>query len=242
MTRVAVLRPDDGRVDRTAALVESLGFEPVRDPMLAVDPTGALPRTDADCVVLTSVTGVELLADAGWDGADSSIAAIGPRTAGALADAGYAVDLVPETYSSAGLVDALDGTVTGARVEVARSDHGSDALLDGLDRIGAYHHETVLYRLLRPPESGTSTELAAARDLAAILFTSSLTVEHFLDAATERGIRERAVDGLSSAVVGAIGDPTRSTAEANGIEVDVVPSEATAEALVRAVADRLSRS
>jgi uroporphyrinogen-III synthase len=148
---------------------------------------------------------------------------------------------VPETYSSRGLLRALGDRVDGATVEVARSDHGSAVLSDGLDAAGAYHHETVLYRLGRPAGSGLATELAAAGELDAALFTSSLTVEHFLEAADERGGRAEAVEGLAAAVVGAIGEPTRQTAEAHGIAVDVVPETASFGALARAAADRLER-
>ncbi|MFB6135570.1 MAG: uroporphyrinogen-III synthase [Halobacteriaceae archaeon] len=227
---VAVFRPDDERLRAATDLVESLGATPVPDPMLAVEPTGAAPRADADFAVLTSTTGVGLAAEAGWDPA-GSVCAIGSATAGALREAGYAVDRVPEEFSSAGLVAALAGDVDGARVEVARSDHGSDVLLDGLRDAGAYVHETVLYRLVRPEGSGESAELAASGDLDAALFTSSLTVEHFLDAAEERGVREAAVAGLGDAVVGAIGDPTRETAEGHGVAVDVVPATADFEEL-----------
>jgi uroporphyrinogen-III synthase len=122
---------------------------------------------------------------------------------------------------------------------VARSDHGSDVLLDGLREAGAYAHETVLYRLVRPEGSGESADIAAAGDLDAVLFTSSLTVEHFLDAAAERGVREAAVAGLNRAVVGAIGGPTRETAEAAGVAVDVVPETASVEALAEATVAEL---
>ena len=237
-TRVAVFRPDDDRLDAALTVLESLGVEPVADPMLSVEPTGAVPRADADVVVLTSKTGAELL-PADWDPGDATLCAIGEPTARALSDAGFEADLVPETYSSTGLVEALSGRVDGARVEVARSDHGSPVLLAGLDDAGAYHHETVLYRLVRPPGSGDSTELAAAGELDAALFTSSLTVEHFLAAAAERGIEAEAAAGLEAAVVGTIGEPTRETAEGHGISVDVVPNEATFEALARAVVERL---
>jgi uroporphyrinogen-III synthase len=242
--RVAVFRPDDERMAEAVALLESLGAAPVADPMLAIEETGAVPRTDADVVVFTSKTGAGCLPD-GWSPGDATVCAIGPGTAGALREAGVRVDLVPETYSSAGLVEALreevgvapsgEAGIEGARVEVARSDHGSDVLLDGLDDADAYHHETVLYRLVRPDGAGESADLAAAGELEAALFTSSLTVEHFLAAAGERGVREAAIDGLEGAVVGAIGEPTRETAEREGIAVDVVPGEATFEALARAV-------
>lgn len=238
MSRVAVFRPDDDRLADAVARLESLGVEPVADPLLAIEPTGAIPRSDADFVILTSKTGVELVAGK-WDPGNAAVCAIGSRTAAALEAAGWPADVVPETYSSQGLVDALDGQVGGRRVEVARSDHGSDILLEGLDAAGAYHHETVVYRLTRPEGSGESVAMAAAGDLDAVLFTSSLTVEHFIDAAVERGERAAAINGVNAGLVGAIGDPTRRTAEANGITVDVVPERATFEALAEAAVDRL---
>ena len=229
--RVAAFRPADERLADAVELLESLGADPVPDPMLAVKPTDAAPREDCDFVVLTSKTGVELAAEAGWNPGEATVCAIGESTADALREAGDTVDIVPEEFSSTGLVEALAAEVAGARVEVARSDHGSAVLTDGLDAAGAYVHETVLYRLVRPPESGESAELAADGDLDAALFTSSLTVEHFLDAAEERGLREDALDGLETATVGTIGEPTKETAEAAGISVDIVSKRADFETL-----------
>jgi uroporphyrinogen-III synthase len=236
--KVAVFRPADERIERATRLLASLGVEPVADPMLAIDATGAVPRSDADYTILTSKTGVEIVADAGWQPGGERCA-IGTATADALRAADYRVDRVPEEFSSAGLVAHLAEDVPGMRVEVARSDHGSATLTDGLAEHGAYVHETILYELARPPGAGRSAELAAAGDLGAALFTSSLTVEHFLEAAVERGVRDAAVAGLEGAVVGVIGEPTRLTAEAAGIGVDVVPSEASFEALARETVERL---
>jgi uroporphyrinogen-III synthase len=235
--RVAVFRPDDERLTDAVELLESLGADPVPDPMLAVEPTAHRPREDADYVVLTSKTGVELAADAGWDSGAATVCAIGASTADALRDAGYDVDVVPAEYSSSGLVETLAEGVPGARVEVARSDHGSAILTEGLENAGAYVHETILYRLVRPDGAGESTELAAAGSLDAALFTSSLTVEHFLDAAEERGIRDAVVERLADATVGAIGNPTKETAERAGLSVDVVPETADFETLACAVVE-----
>jgi len=257
--RAAVFRPDDGRLAAAVELLESLGATPVPDAMLAVEPTGATAREDADYVILTSKTGVELVAETEWGATrreepneraeseatretDTTVCAIGESTASALREAGYAVDLVPAEFSSAGLVDALEDDVDGARVEVARSDHGSDVLTDGLEDAGAYVHETVLYRLVRPPEAGVSAERAAEGELEAALFTSSLTVEHFLEAAAARGVRDDAVRGLNDAVVGCIGDPTARTATRHGIDVDVVPEEASFDALAAEVVEAAAPS
>jgi len=235
--RVAVFRPDDGRLADAVELLQSLGATPVADPMLAVEPAGTAPRLDADFTVFTSTTGVELAADADWVPGDTTVCAIGETTAASLRDAGFAVDIVPETYTSDGLVTALSESVDGSRVELARSDHGSSVLVEGLFDAGAYVHETVLYRLGRPDEAGESAEQAAAGELEGALFTSSLTVDHFLAAAADRGVREAAIEGLNDATVGVIGPPTERTAESAGIDVDVVPETADFERLARATLD-----
>jgi len=236
--RVAAFRPDDGRLAAAEETLESLGVNPVGDPMLAVEATGESPRSDADFAVLTSVTGAELVGRADW-AFDGTLCAIGASTASALRERGYEVDVVPEEFSSTGLVAALGDSVAGERVEIARSDHGSEALPEGLNAAGAFVHETTLYRLVRPPESGESAALAAAGELDGVLFTSSLTVSHFIAAAAERGVREAAIEGLDAAVVGAIGAPTAETAREHGISVDVIPDTADFEALAAATTKRL---
>jgi len=237
---VAVFRPDDERLATAIELLEDAGVEPVPDPMLAIEPTGAGPPTDADVVVFTSKTGAEIAAEAGWDPADATIVAIGPATADALATAGVDVDLVPEEYSSRGLVEALAADVEGRTVGIARSDHGSDVLIEGLEAAGAVVEETVLYRLRRPDSAGESTELAAAGDLDGALFTSSLTVEHFLEAAADRGVEAPARRALAAAVVvGAIGEPTAETLREADVDPDVVPERAEVTALVDAAVDVL---
>ena len=236
---VAVFRPDDGRLEDTVAVLESYGVDPVPDPMLEIEPTGATPRADADYAIITSTTGVERAVAGEWDPGAATVCAIGPRTAGALEDAGYAVEIVPEEYTSSGLVDVLEREVDGARVEIARSDHGSAVLPDGLEAAGAYVHETTLYRLVRPEGSGESAQLAADGELDATLFTSPLTVEHFLEAAEARGIREETLSGLEGTVVAVIGEPTRERAVDLGVDVDVVPADATSERLVEAALTEL---
>jgi uroporphyrinogen-III synthase len=235
--RAAVFRPDDERIEQAVELLESLGATPVPDPMLAVEPTGETPDS-AEWTILTSKTGVELAAEADWSPDETKLACIGSATADAARAEGWTVDLVPEEFSSAGLVDALSETVgEGTSVEVARSDHGSAVLLDGLNETGADVHETVLYRLAGPDDAGESAERAAAGEVEAVLFTSSLTVENFLAAAAERGVREAVVSEADAAVVGCIGEPTAETAESEGISVDVVPEEATFESLAAEVVE-----
>ncbi|NHX35255.1 MULTISPECIES: uroporphyrinogen-III synthase [Halolamina] len=235
--RVAVFRPDDGRIDDAAARLDSLGAEPVPDPMLTIEPTGETPP-DADFVVLTSSTGVDTLADAGWEPGDAELCCIGPSTAEAAEAAGWTVDRVPAQYDSEGMVAELDGDVSGRTVALGRSDRASATMPEGLRAAGAEVSDTTLYRLRRPDDAGESAELAAEGRLDGAAFTASSTVEGFLRAADERGIRDAAVAGLDDAVVGAIAESPAETAREAGIEVDVVPEEADFEALARAVVER----
>ena len=238
--RTAVFRPDDGRIDDAAGLLDSLGAEPVPDPMLTIEPTGETP-SNADFVVLTSATGVDVLAEAGWAPGDAVLCCIGASTAEAAEAAGWTVDRVPEQYDSDGMVAELRGDVSGKTVALARSDRASATMPEGLRDAGAHVTETTLYRLERPADAGESAELAARGELDGAAFTSASTVEGFLAAAEERGVREEAVAGLEGAVVGAIAESPAETAEEAGVAVDVVPEEADFEALARAVVERARR-
>ncbi len=240
--RVAVFRPDDERLVEAVELLESLGATPIADPMLAIEPTGAQPTGRAAYTILTSKTGVELAAETGWTPGETTLVSIGPGTTKAAEAVGWTVDREPETYSSTGLIELLADEVAGRTVEVARSDHGSDVLLEGLDDAEAEWTETVLYQLVRPSEAGDSAKLAADGELEAAAFTSSLTVEHFLEAAADRGVREEAIAGLENAVVGVIGEPTRETAESHGLDVDIVPDDATFAALATEVVEAAAPS
>ncbi len=244
MTRrpqVAVFRPADERIDHAADILESLGVAPVPDPMLAVDSTQASPQ-NGEFVILTSKTGVELADEQDWAPKTSMLVCIGPGTAAAARAVGWSVDLIPDTYSSAGLVETLRGSVENVHVEIARSDHGSDVLVDGLRNAGADVSETVLYELVRPETAGHSTELAAEGDLAAAAFTSSLTVEHFVEAAAERGIADAAIASLEDTIVGTIGEPTAESAADAGISVEVIPESASFETLARDIVDAIQHT
>ena len=238
----------------------AVGMRPAREQSFALRDTNAVLRVGEDgrfagtvvnrgpdtarqpVVVLTSSTGVDILADAGWAPGDAVLCCIGPSTAAAAAAVGWTVDRVPAQHDSAGMVRELRDDVDGKTVALARSDRASATMPDGLGEAGAEVSETTLYRLLRPEEAGESAELAAAGELDGAAFTSSSTVTGFLDAAEERGIRAEAVAGLRDAVVGAIAESPAATAREAGIAVDVVPEDADFEALARAVVARASRN
>ncbi|WP_277543575.1 uroporphyrinogen-III synthase [Haloarcula laminariae] len=238
--KVAVLRPDDARIDEAIRYLQSLGVSPAADPMLTICSTGHRPR-QADYCIFTSKTGVELAVEHGWQPDGGAVCAVGRQTATALRNRGYTVDVLPSTFTSTGLVEELSDAVEGATVEIARSAHGSDVLIRGLEEAGADVHETHLYRLERPSTAGRSISLAVEGELDGILFTSPKTVDHFFDIAAEQDRTSILQQKLEQTIVGAIGTPTERALLTKAVAVDIKPGtvgfERLAENVVQGIDD-----
>lgn len=238
MSKVAALRPDDTRIDEAIAYLQSLGVTPVPDPMLTICPTGEQP-SQAEYCIFTSKTGVELAVEHGWHPDEETVCAVGHRTATALQDYGYSADVIPSTFTSTGLVEELADEVEGETVEIARSAHGSDVLIQGLKAAGAAVHETHLYCLEQPSTAGRSVSLAVEGELDGILFSSPKTVDHFFEIATEHDAIGPLQCEVAETVIGAIGAPTARAIRKNGGSVDVLPDQASFNQLANTTVNRI---
>ncbi len=235
--RVVVTRTRE-QASQLAIALRAAGAEPVEVPVIeVVEPLdggaalrAAAARLDAyDWVVLTSPNGARRLLDAvAVGGGDArrfgrtKIAAIGPGTAAARAAGGRRAGLVPERVVAESLLDALPsgpGRVLLARAEVAR-----DVLPDGL-RAGGWEVDVVdAYRTVAAPR--TEATAAALADADVVTFTSSSTVERFLDAFGVEAV---------PAVVACIGPITAATARDRGLVVDVEAAVHSVDGLVDAL-------
>jgi uroporphyrinogen III methyltransferase/synthase len=235
--RVVVTRTREQASQLVVALREA-GADPVEVPVIAVGgPTdgGAALSAAArqlhvyDWVVLTSPNGARLLLDeVATSGGDARsfggtrLAAIGPGTAAELGRRGLRADLVPERFVAEALLEAFPngpGRVLLARAEVAR-----DVLPDGLEAKGWDVHVVDAYRTLPVPQ--TESARAAVDEADVITFTSSSTVERFVEAF---GV------GAVPPVVACIGPITADTARAHGLTVDVEADTHTIRGLVTAL-------
>jgi uroporphyrinogen III methyltransferase/synthase len=236
-TRVVVTRTRE-QASQLAAALRDAGALPVEVPVIEVaDPVdgGAALAAAAtglgsyDWVVLTSPNGARRLLDAvaadGGDGrrfAGTRIAAIGPGTAAVLAEGGLVADLVPERFVAESLLDALPdgpGRVLLARAEVAR-----EVLPDGLRARGWEVDVVDAYRTL--PATQTEATAAALAGADVVTFTSSSTVERFLEAFGAEAVPP---------VVACIGPITAATARERGLTVDVEAEPHTIDGLVGAL-------
>ena len=152
--------------------------------------------------------------------ANLKIAAIGPKTAGVLEKYGIFADLVPETYDSDHLAQAMS-CVEGP-VLLCRASEGSDAMPrvfteKGIDFADIPCYDTVY----EAPNSDSVRELVEAG--AIVTFTSASTVRGFV----------RSLPGTDySGIIGCcIGKQTSAEAEKYGIPVRVA-QKATMESLI----------
>ena len=121
--KIVVTRAEQ-QADELSALLEALGHEVVRCPLIRVEPLGDEPidASAYEWLVVTSPNGahevVRRLAKPA-----RQIAAIGPGTADALHAHGLHVDLVPRVHTQEGLRDELPaGRTLLAAAEGARRD------------------------------------------------------------------------------------------------------------------------
>jgi uroporphyrinogen III methyltransferase/synthase len=239
--RVLITRPAHQADDLAARLWEA-GAEPILAPAIAIGPPDdvdaardAVARVrEYAWLTFTSRNGVDAffdrLGELGRDAralGDVKVAAIGPKTAAALAARGVRADLVPSVYVNEAVASALLArTGPGDRVLVYRAQDARDVLPEtlrangrGVDVVAAY-----ATRVVDDPDLAVKAQRA---DI--VTFTSSSTVHGFV-----RNVPD-AVAALASKTVAAIGPITAQTARDAGIRVDVVADEFTVDGLLRAL-------
>jgi uroporphyrinogen III methyltransferase/synthase len=164
--QILVTRPPQQAAD-FARRLEQLGAVPHIAPVIDIrEPSDWGPADTAlgnlasyDWLVFTSANGVHaFIHRLGHLGHDlrrlgrTKLAAIGPSTAAALASYYLTADVVPDSFRSESLADALRVEVAGQRVLLVRADRGREVLRDQLsqvarvEQIAVYSQVEVLHR------------------------------------------------------------------------------------------------
>ncbi|MHC1581652.1 MAG: uroporphyrinogen-III synthase [Candidatus Syntropharchaeia archaeon] len=253
--RIAITRPNE-YAEESVRICEEFGFEPLFVPMISVrekdDPAfetfiKRIKNGEVDFVIFTSVNGVRYTIKKIERKKEffsylnrTNVVAIGPKTERALRKIGVNVDVVPEGYSSRGVLDALSPIVIGKKVEIIRSTHGSPLLPQGLKDAGADVHEVHVYEIVKP-ENRVQRELIrkiVQGEVDIVTFTSTMTVKNFFSFAEEMGMEEEIRNKMKEMVVAAIGDPTARMLKEFGIDPDVVPENYLFKEMIRAIHEK----
>jgi uroporphyrinogen III methyltransferase/synthase len=239
-----------------AKTLRDLGADVVELPAIRIEPrieSEEVKRAvgqigDNALIVLTSPNGVRLLFEAmraagldaraltrpgqqqvgegGGAKTGTTVAAIGPGTARALARCGITADVIPERFVAESLVEALaEVEVSGKRVLVARAAEARDVIPEHLSGRGAEVDVVALYETVREEPDAESIEAAQTADY--VTFTSSSTVRNLTDALGDRF--------PSNARIISIGPVTSEAVTDAGLKVDVEAARSDIEGLVAAL-------
>ncbi len=243
------LRPLDGRrvvVTRSRAQASELtrrlverGASVVEVPVIEiVEPTDGGAALDAaladtaatDWWVVTSPNGAARVCDRLHDARDLAgvqVAAIGPGTSAVLADHGIRADLVPPEFVAESLLAAFPGPPPGGgRVVIARAEVARDVLDRGLRDRGWEVQVVAAYRTVGATIESTVLDRVRSADV--VTFTSSSTVERFVEAVGPDAVPP---------TVACIGPVTAGTARDLGLRVGVEAPVHTIEGLVAALCE-----
>ena len=214
------------------ALLHEAGLATLRVPLvervwrLDAVRRAATHRSRWDGLVATSASAVHSLARAGVHPRADRVAAVGPKTARALDELGYAVHVVPQTHTASALLQAL-GPVRGHWL-FPRAEVTSSGLEELLAEAGATVHDVVAYANQAP--EGYQDALRAVWDrVDAVTLLSGSAAARLAEA------------GLPERPTVAIGPSTATAARAAGLPVHRVASPHTIEGVVAAVLALLQR-
>ncbi len=238
--RVLVTRPA-AQADDLATRLWEAGAEPLVAPTIAITPI-------ADTAFYTAVDGVNHYAwiaftsrngvDAFFDrltslGRDARalgivrVAAIGPKTAEALARRGVRADFVPGTSVGEDVAAGiLAATTPGDRIAFFRAKDARDGAIAPLRADGRVVDDIAAYETAIVYDPAIAEHLAQA-DI--VTFASGSAIEGLLANVPD------AVALLAEKRTACIGPVTAEAARAHGIRVDVVATDATVARLVEAL-------
>jgi uroporphyrinogen III methyltransferase/synthase len=221
--------------------VPTISVEPPRNPLQMDKAIRGLVEGRYEWIVFTSVNALKAVREKfdeyGLDARAFSglkVAAVGEKTAEAIATWGINADLVPSGEQSAcGLLedwppyDEILDPIN--RVFLPRADIATEALVAGLHELGWEVDDITAYRTVRaaPPPAPTRDAIKTGK-FDAVVFTSSSTVRNLVGIAGKPH---------PSTVIAAIGPATAKTCEEHGLRVDVLAPKPSVDVLADALAD-----
>jgi uroporphyrinogen-III synthase len=246
---VVVTRPRD-QAEETMASIEERGGKPYFFPTIEISGPrdlsavkaffNALASKKVDYVILMSVNGVQhLFRVAESLGAKNEVKkhlkntvtiAVGPKTAQELEKNGIRASLIPEKYTSEGILESLrQRRAKDKTIYIPRTNAAPPELAEKLRQMGNRVEEICIYRSQLPSNHGLAEKFI--KDLTdekidAIIFTSSLGARNFFEMLRQI-ISEKKLRNLmkQKVVVVAIGPTTAKTLEEAGVKVDVMPEK-----------------
>jgi uroporphyrinogen-III synthase len=223
---------------RLSDSLRALGAEPVEVPVLEIQPPASYEPLDTalqrlavyDWLILTSANAVHALVERVAalgivpPSPSPKVAAIGSATAQAARDAGFHVDLIPESYVADSMVNQLENEIAGRRFLLARAAVARDIIPSTLRAAGATVDVVDAYRNVVPEAAPEQLRKAVAKGLDAATFTSSSSATHLAEVALAgriafppTGVLAVSIGPVTSQTLRELGWPPATEAEPHDI-------------------------
>lgn len=239
-----VVTRDKEQQEPFAGKLRALGARVLLFPTIEIAPPSSWKALDNvlmrigtyDWLVFTSVNGVRFffqrLQEKKMDVRELNgirVAAIGPVTAALLREKGLNVEIIPQEFDSAGVVEAFRKcNIKNSRILLLRTELAGDLLQNGLKAQGAHVEVVPVYSTKIPRESKKDMmeRWLASGLVNVIAFTSASTVVHFWNI---MGSNFSPPGGVKFAAIGPV---TAEEVRKRGAAVDIQPSVYTVSALI----------
>jgi uroporphyrinogen III methyltransferase/synthase len=231
------------------ALLTQYGAEPISYPCIAIEPPADTAQLDAaltdlitggfDWLVLTSTNTVMSIAQRlasmqrTLNGANFKLAVIGASTAEATqAQLGLSADAMPDDYIAEALADAIKAAGAGQRVLLPESAIARPTLAKSLADAGADVQTVIAYETVRGTGGVQIVPLLREKQVDVVSFTSSSTVQYFVDRLQDEGGELSLLRGVCTVC---IGPKTAQTASELGLHVSLIPETHTIDGMTAAL-------
>ncbi|QPC84097.1 uroporphyrinogen-III synthase [Phototrophicus methaneseepsis] len=232
------------------ALLKASGAIPVPYPCIAIAPPtethtldqalGDLAAGRYDWLALTSANTVLSMAQRlnamklSLENAPFKLAVIGPSTADAAQEQlGLCADVLPEEAIAEALADALiTDAEAGQQVLLPESAIARPTLANALATAGMNVQTVTAYETVRGTGGADLVTLLREKQIDAVAFTSSSTVQYFVERLQQEGGE---VALLKDVCIVCIGPKTADTAQQMGFNASLVPQTHTLEGIINAL-------
>lgn len=252
---IAITRPEK-QADELADTISRLGGKPYKVPTIVIKPslpddlikefTEKIHDEQVDFLIFTSVNGVKILMDYLKPNLEfrkkiekTTIIAIGPKTKKELEKHKIKVNIVPESYSSEGIIEKVKKIgIRNKFVIIPRSREGNEYLVEELNSLGAKVTEIPIYECIAPSDNSRISVFIKdliEKKIDVITFTSPSTAQYLFKLSAKfitNGDLRKLLNGI---VVVAIGPTTKGALKELGIETDLMPSKYTIEAMLDSI-------
>lgn len=232
--------------------LEDLGAEIFEFPTIQIAPPASYKELDEaigrietyNYLIFTSANGLrhfmKRLLEKGKDVRQlngAKICAIGTKTAEALKTYGINADLIPEEFNAEGLIEAFlkehrtqstEHRLKGIKILLPRAEAAREVFPDKVRALGGEIDTPAAYRAIKPERHGKRLKrfLKEGR-ISVATFTSAATFNNFIDI-----VGEDAHEFLRGVTIAVIGPVTKKAVEKEGLKTEIMPKQATINAMV----------